>query len=70
MKHPVNIDAQFAKLCPGQDGDRLKIVRDARDAMRSLGSRGHWAYNLSRHQALKELYDAMLIDGLGKRSAA
>jgi hypothetical protein len=66
MKRPVDIEAQFDKLCTGygchdtHDNEQMhSIVVFELSKEASRGSSGHWTYDLNRHQALIELRDAL-----------
>ena len=76
MPLPIDTQAQFAKLMPRwleSDFDKLEqlgLVRGAIQQMQTLSARGHWTYDLNRHQALIELRDALEREVEGMEVAA
>lgn len=69
MKRPIDIDAQFEKLCAGygchdtynnKQMNAIVVFELSREASR--GSRGHWTYDMNRHLALIELRDAIKLE--------
>jgi hypothetical protein len=66
MTRPIDILGQFHKLCPSYSrcldltpAQIRKIVAHSLVGERRRGKTRHWSYDINRHQALAELYDAI-----------